>query len=195
MSHPFGDLISQHLHRKHGLSQAKLAEGILQNPSVIGKMCKGDRLTGPQARARVCAMIVWLHQQTVLTTVDEANGLLRAAGMAELRLTEPAEAHLLQQLQAPAPVPTLPVLSHLPITPKPRTNLPAALTTFVGRAAAVEDVAQLIAHHRLVTLTGAGGVGKTRLALEVGKALLASTASPVTNLKLPITNFLTASGL
>lgn len=29
MSHPFGDLLSQHLHRKHGLSQAKLTEGIL----------------------------------------------------------------------------------------------------------------------------------------------------------------------
>jgi plasmid maintenance system antidote protein VapI len=53
MSHPFGDLISQHLHRKHGLSQAKLAEGILQPPIVISLMCKGQRLTGPQARQRV----------------------------------------------------------------------------------------------------------------------------------------------
>ena len=44
MSHPLGDLISQHLHRKHGLSQAKLAEGILQDPVSIGKMCKGDRI-------------------------------------------------------------------------------------------------------------------------------------------------------
>jgi len=78
MSHPFGDLISQHLHRKHGLSQAKLAEGILQDPAVIGKMCKGDRLTGPQARERVCAIIAWLRQQAALTTVDEANGLLNA---------------------------------------------------------------------------------------------------------------------
>ena len=50
MSHSFGDLLSQHLHRKHGLSQSKLAEGILQDPSIIGKMCKGQRLTGPQAR-------------------------------------------------------------------------------------------------------------------------------------------------
>jgi len=49
MSHPFGDLLSQHLHRKHGLSQAKLAAGILQDPSIIGKMCKGQRLNGPQA--------------------------------------------------------------------------------------------------------------------------------------------------
>ena len=52
MSHPFGDLLSQYLHRKHGLSQAKLAEGILQDPSIIGRMCKGQRLNGPQARER-----------------------------------------------------------------------------------------------------------------------------------------------
>ena len=50
MSHPFGDLLAQHLHRKHGLSQAKLAAGILQPPSIIWEMCKGNRLTGAQAR-------------------------------------------------------------------------------------------------------------------------------------------------
>jgi len=33
-SHPFGDLITQYLSRKHGLSQNKLAEGILQDPAV-----------------------------------------------------------------------------------------------------------------------------------------------------------------
>lgn len=50
MSHPFGDLLSQQRRRKQGLSQSKLAEGILQDPSIIGRMCKGKRLTGPQAR-------------------------------------------------------------------------------------------------------------------------------------------------
>jgi hypothetical protein len=58
MSHLFGDLLRQHLHRKHGLSQAKLAKGILQDPSIIGKMCKGKRLNGPQARKRVDAIII-----------------------------------------------------------------------------------------------------------------------------------------
>ena len=61
MSHPLGDLLSQHLHRKHGLSQAMLAAGILQDPSIIGKMCKGERLTGPHARERVVAIIGWLR--------------------------------------------------------------------------------------------------------------------------------------
>lgn len=84
MSHPFGDLIAQHLHRKHGLNQSKLAAGILQLPSVISDMCKGHRLTGPQARERVVAIITWLHQQGTVETVTEANALLEAAGMVAL---------------------------------------------------------------------------------------------------------------
>ncbi|MEU7578505.1 BTAD domain-containing putative transcriptional regulator [Streptomyces sp. NPDC041068] len=51
-------------------------------------------------------------------------------------------------------------------TPGPRTNLPAQLTPLVGRAAAVAEVGRLLVSARLVTLTGPGGVGKTRLALE-----------------------------
>jgi hypothetical protein len=42
MSHRFGDLLSQHLHRKHGLSQSKLAAGILQDPSTSAKCVKGS---------------------------------------------------------------------------------------------------------------------------------------------------------
>jgi len=42
-----------------------------------------------------------------------------------------------------------------------------ALTSFVGRAAAIDKVAGLLAEYRLVTVTGPGGVGKTRLADEV----------------------------
>ena len=45
-------------------------------------------------------------------------------------------------------------------------NLPRRLTSFVGRAADLAETARLLGEHRLVTLTGAGGCGKTRLALE-----------------------------
>jgi predicted ATPase/class 3 adenylate cyclase/DNA-binding CsgD family transcriptional regulator len=47
-------------------------------------------------------------------------------------------------------------------------HLPAQLTTFVGRHAQMGDIRALLADNRLVTLTGAGGAGKTRLAIEVG---------------------------
>ncbi len=50
-------------------------------------------------------------------------------------------------------------------------NLPAQLTTFVGRSAQIEDVQQILANNRLVTLAGAGGVGKTRLAVQVAGRL------------------------
>lgn len=49
--------------------------------------------------------------------------------------------------------------------------LPAQLNSFVGRAREVADVRQLLASSRLVTLTGAGGCGKTRLALRVATDL------------------------
>jgi hypothetical protein len=47
-----------------------------------------------------------------------------------------------------------------------RHNLPAALSPFVGRRAELDDVARLLTTTRLLTLTGVGGAGKTRLALE-----------------------------
>ncbi len=51
-------------------------------------------------------------------------------------------------------------------------NLPIASTTFVGRERDVAEVKQLLERHRLVALVGAGGVGKTRLAVQVGTELL-----------------------
>ncbi len=88
--------------------------------------------------------------------------------------------------QSPAlGLPTPPTGSHLTAPPKdlhllphrdsgtnappvgPRTNLPAPLTALVGRQEAVAEVRSLLATTRLITLTGPGGVGKTRLALEI----------------------------
>ena len=46
-------------------------------------------------------------------------------------------------------------------------GLSHALTSFVGRSDAVDKVAGLLTQYRLVTVTGPGGVGKTRLADEV----------------------------
>src|SRR5205814_2460845 len=49
-----------------------------------------------------------------------------------------------------------------------RQNLPVQLTSFVGRRQERETVRKLIAQHRVVTLSGSGGCGKTRLAIQVG---------------------------
>src|SRR4051794_15640309 len=53
-----------------------------------------------------------------------------------------------------------------------RELLPAQLTSFVGREHHLAEVRRLLAECRLVTLTGFGGVGKTRLGLEVADSLL-----------------------
>ncbi|MFC7533464.1 BTAD domain-containing putative transcriptional regulator [Actinoplanes sp. GCM10030250] len=53
----------------------------------------------------------------------------------------------------------------------PRGNLPAEVSSFVGRDADVRRVRELVGGHRLVTLIGPGGSGKTRLSVEVGARL------------------------
>ena len=50
-------------------------------------------------------------------------------------------------------------------------NLQPAVTSFIGRESEVAEIKAAMKNHRLVTLTGVGGVGKTRLALEVGAQL------------------------
>ncbi len=57
-------------------------------------------------------------------------------------------------------------------SPGPRHNLPLPLSSFLGREAELAAVAEILRDARLVTLTGAGGCGKSRLAVEVGRALL-----------------------
>jgi non-specific serine/threonine protein kinase len=65
-----------------------------------------------------------------------------------------------------------------PLLPQPsasrstRHNLPAPLTSFVGRERDVAEVIERVAQARLLTLTGIGGCGKTRLALEVARGAL-----------------------
>jgi predicted ATPase/DNA-binding CsgD family transcriptional regulator len=68
---------------------------------------------------------------------------------------------------------------HRPISPPkgeifdpPRHNLPATRTSFVGREREIVEVKRALSMTRLLTLTGAGGSGKTRLALEVARDLV-----------------------
>ncbi|MFC9243306.1 BTAD domain-containing putative transcriptional regulator [Streptomyces sp. NPDC057136] len=73
---------------------------------------------------------------------------------------------------SPTPAPPTPVPDS---GGRPRSNLPAPLTALVGRDRSLDEVGQLLATARLVTLTGPGGVGKTRLAVEAATRLAHDT--------------------
>ncbi len=69
--------------------------------------------------------------------------------------------------------------SELRLHEQPRTNLPQPVKSFVGRENDVAEIERSLRTFRLVTLIGAGGIGKTRAALEVGSKLLADSADGV----------------
>ena len=62
--------------------------------------------------------------------------------------------------------------SDISVPPRARTNLPAPTSDLIGRDGEIREVIGLVTDHRFVTLTGAGGIGKTRLGLEVARQLL-----------------------
>ena len=64
-----------------------------------------------------------------------------------------------------------PAIAAVPVDRRRRGNLPAASTSFVGREEELGHVAALLHEHRLVTLTGPPGVGKSRLAVETARSL------------------------
>ena len=85
----------------------------------------------------------------------------------EQRLGEPSaqtQAHW-KALQTAATEPPSPALTAAPSADF--AMLPAPLTPLLGRVSEQESITKLLSEHRLVTLTGLGGIGKTRLAIEV----------------------------
>ncbi|MGB8907431.1 MAG: helix-turn-helix domain-containing protein [Candidatus Cybelea sp.] len=60
-----------------------------------------------------------------------------------------------------------------------QNNLPRQVTRLIGRENELAEIAQLVHAHPLTTLVGAGGIGKTRLALQIGEALLEGSGDGV----------------
>jgi predicted ATPase len=135
---------------------------------------EADRREGVYSGAavnRVVRLVPVAHGgQTILsrTACDLVSGsppddvTLRDLGYHRLHDLESPEQ--IYQLDHPALRSDFPSLKSLDTMPH---NLPLQLTSFVGREAEIEQVRELLAGHRIVTLTGAGGQGKTRLALQL----------------------------
>jgi predicted ATPase/class 3 adenylate cyclase len=87
------------------------------------------------------------------------------------RLKDLARPERLFQLVIAGVPSTFPALRTLDSTPN---NLPTQLTSFVGREDAVTEAKRLLAGTRLLTLTGPGGIGKTRLSLQIAAEVVQS---------------------
>lgn len=104
----------------------------------------------------------------VLVEQDLPDGVaLRDLGEHRLKDLERPE-HLWQLVIDGLPN-EFPAIRSLDVTPN---NLPVRVTTFLGRERELDDVARLLRERRLVTLTGPGGTGKTRLSLELAERSL-----------------------
>ena len=132
---------------------------------------------GPSLNRTARIMAVGYGGQVLLSGVTAelvqvelpANTAIKDLG--EHRLKGLSNAEHLWQLVAPGLQGEFPALQSLTTLPN---NLPLQLTTFIGREKDIASIKTLLNSARLVTLTGSGGTGKTRLSLEIGSELLKS---------------------
>jgi predicted ATPase/DNA-binding SARP family transcriptional activator len=143
------------------LALGKGAELVPEVEELAGEHPLRERLRGQLMRALYAAG----RQADALGVFEDTRKLL-AAQLGVDPSPALSDVHLAilraELPRSPAPVPA-------PAAARRHTNLPAQLTSFVGRDEDLERVAsRLLAESRLVTLTGPGGAGKTRLAVETG---------------------------
>lgn len=107
-----------------------------------------------------------VSRATAELLADVPRSLLALRDLGEHRLKDLGRPEAVYQVEAeglPGEFPPLRSLDH----PDIANNLPAQLSSFVGRAAELARLRSMLEGSRLVTLTGPGGAGKTRLALQV----------------------------
>ncbi|QFY09801.1 AfsR/SARP family transcriptional regulator [Nonomuraea phyllanthi] len=165
-------LSEQHLAAMEARAEARLELGehdllVGELEDLVGRYPLRERLRAAQMRALYQAG----RQSDALACYAELRNRLAE----ELGLDPSPELAALHQAilrQDPALTAPAPAASPVPLN-RPRTNLPAALTDLVGRDEAVEEVCSSLKAGRMVTLTGPGGVGKTRLAIETAGRMTA----------------------
>ncbi|MFN0057594.1 MAG: protein kinase domain-containing protein [Planctomycetota bacterium] len=125
----------------------------------------GTSLAPPAWSALPATLSPRLRQLVERCLELEVSRRLNSIAEARAELDEEIAEQTLRALRRNEPATVTTRRAHL-------TNLPLPLTSFVGRAAALASVRAILGTHRLLTLTGAGGAGKTRLAHEVARLSL-----------------------
>jgi predicted ATPase/class 3 adenylate cyclase len=119
---------------------------------------------------------ILLSQSTYELTRDGLPETVKFIDMGERRLKDILRTERIYQLNIPGLPCEFPPIKTLDSFPN---NLPLQLTSFVGREKEMAEIHALLQDSRLVTLTGSGGTGKTRLSIEAGAEELASFANGV----------------
>ncbi len=160
-----------------GEAPIKVRMGINTGAAQAGGNADGSGgYTGYSTLARTQRVMSTAYGEQILlsnTSADLLLGELPASvtlrDMKEHRLKGLLNPEHLWQAVAPGLAQDFPALQTLNSIPN---NLPIQLTSFIGREKEIAEIKNLMEHNRLVTLTGSGGVGKTRHSLQVGAELL-----------------------
>ena len=144
----FAGLVRQ-LRDEAGLTQEELADAARVSQRAVSDLERGINHTARKDTAILLAGALRLDGPARELFLAAARGRAPAAGVL---------AALRRQAQPASPAASGGV-----------RGFPAALTSFIGREAAMRQVAGLLQEYRLVTVTGAGGSGKTRLAGQVAR--------------------------
>ena len=145
----FGDLL-KYLRKREELTQREFAILVGYSDTQISRLEQNQRV--PDAATLTALFVPALHLEREPQWVERLLELAKQARLGELPETGTK------------------------LTPN---NLPAFLTTFIGREKEQAEIMQRIRTHRLVTLTGSGGVGKTRISLKMGEQVLDEYANGV----------------
>ncbi|MGO8949487.1 MAG: tetratricopeptide repeat protein [Ktedonobacterales bacterium] len=161
---PFGDVLARY-RKAAGLTQEELAERARLSRNAISALERGSR----QSPRRDTVVLL----AAALELADEDRSQLLVAARRHRQFADVTPPPPPVELVGNRPVPSPPQL--------PPSNLPHPPTPLIGREQEVSQATALLARDevRLLTLTGVGGVGKTRLAIEVASLLRSAFSSGV----------------
>jgi predicted ATPase/class 3 adenylate cyclase/DNA-binding CsgD family transcriptional regulator len=156
-----------------GVGSLKLRMGLHTGPASLDE--RGDYEDSSTLNRAALVMSTGYGGQILLS--QEARDLVERSMPPSVKLKDLGEHHLkdlgipehLYQVMAPGLVEDFPPLASSIQT---SNNLPNQVSSFIGRETEIKDLMGLISQHRLVTLIGSGGTGKTRLSLRVAEEML-----------------------